>query len=50
MKLLRARDVMNRLGITFKQLEKLVATGLLKPIRATNRARAWYRAADLESL
>ena len=49
MKLLRRRDVMNRLGITSKQLTKLVSAGLLKPIRKRN-CRSWFRSDDLEKL
>lgn len=49
MKLLRRRDVMDRLGITSKQLTKLVSAGLLKPIRKRN-CRAWFRTSDLDKL
>lgn len=49
MKLLRRRDVCNKLGITDRQLEKLVASGLVKPI-VKRGCRAWYRAKDLEAL
>lgn len=49
MKLLRRRDVCDRLGITSKQLTKLVSAGLLKPIRKRN-CRSWFRSADLDKL
>ncbi len=49
MKLLRRRDVINRLGISNKQLDKLISTGLVKPIRKRG-CRAWFRSTDLEAL
>jgi len=49
MKLLRRRDVCDRLGITRHQLDKLVSTGLIKPIQKRG-SRAWYRSTDLEKL
>ncbi|MBU6183543.1 MAG: type IV toxin-antitoxin system AbiEi family antitoxin domain-containing protein [Verrucomicrobia bacterium] len=49
MELLRARDVMDRLGITYRQLNKLVASGLIKPIRKRG-CRLWYRARDIATL
>ena len=49
MKLLRRRDVCDKLGITDRQLEKLVAAGIVKPI-VKRGCRAWYRAKDLEAL
>jgi hypothetical protein len=49
MKLLRRRDVMARLGVTAKQITKLINSGILRPI-CKRGCRAWYRAADLEKL
>ena len=49
MKLLRRRDVMARLGVSAKQITKLIDSGILRPIRRQG-ARAWYRAADHEKL
>jgi predicted DNA-binding transcriptional regulator AlpA len=49
MKLLRRRDVINRLGITRHQLDKMISTGLIKPIRKRG-CRAWFRSADLEAI
>ncbi len=49
MKLLRRRDVMARLGVTAKQITKLIDSGILRPI-CKRGCRAWYRAADLEKL
>ena len=49
MKLLRRRDVCDKLGITRNQLDKMIATGLIKPIRKRG-CRAWYRAKDIEAL
>jgi predicted site-specific integrase-resolvase len=49
MKLLRRRDVMARLGVSAKQITKLIDSGILRPI-CKRGCRAWYRAADLEKL
>ena len=49
MKLLRRRDVMARLGVSAKQVTKLIESGILRPLRKRG-CRAWYRAADLEKL
>jgi predicted site-specific integrase-resolvase len=49
MKLLRRRDVLDTLGITSKQLSKLIDSGLIKPIRKRG-CRAWYRSDDLGKL
>ena len=46
MKLLRRRDVIDALGITSKQLTKLIESGLIRPIRKRG-CRAWFRFADL---
>lgn len=47
--LLRRRDVLDRLGITTKQLDKLISTGLIKPVRKRG-CRSWFRARDLETI
>lgn len=49
MELLRARDVMDRLGITYPQLRKLVSCGIIKPIKKRG-CRPWYRSRDLVNL
>lgn len=49
MKLLRRRDVMDLLGVSETQFKKLVAAGLVKPIRKRG-CRAWYRAKDIETI
>lgn len=49
MELLRARDVMDRLGITYPQLRKLVSCGIIKPIKKRG-CRSWYRSRDLVNL
>jgi predicted site-specific integrase-resolvase len=49
MKLLRRRDVMARLGVTHKQVTKLIEVGLLRPILKRG-CRAWFRAAEIEKL
>lgn len=49
MELLRARDVMDRLGITYSQLRKLVSCGIIKPIKKRG-CRPWFRARDLETI
>lgn len=49
MKLLRRRDVMDRLGVTERQLRTLIETGLIKPIRRRH-SRAWYRLVDIQRL
>jgi predicted site-specific integrase-resolvase len=49
MKLLRRRDVMERLGVTHKQVSKLIESGLLRPIRKRG-CRFWFRAAEIEKL
>ena len=49
MKLLRRRDVINRLGISERQLRTLIETGIIKPIKKRG-TRAWFRSADLEAI
>ena len=49
MKLLRRRDVMERLGVSTKQLTKLVEAGLVRALRKSG-ARAWYLIPDLDKI
>jgi DNA-binding transcriptional MerR regulator len=49
MKLLRRRDVINRLGISERQLRTLIETGIIKPLKKRG-TRAWFRSADLEAI
>lgn len=49
MKLLRRRDAMERLGVSTKQLTKLVEAGLVRALRKRG-ARAWYLIPDFDKI
>jgi predicted site-specific integrase-resolvase len=49
-RLLRPRETADKLGVSLRQLDRLVKTGVLAPVRLTAGGNRRYRATDVAAL